>query len=311
MRLTPNLGLRVWDTNPDDYDPDDLEFNLDTIDADYTRPRPAGSVEPLASLPVTGLFDGRLIYLTAASGGFAAKTIVRYNGTVWHPIGPFEVLTAVPSTGNFAGRIVLLSATDSGFPAWIIIRYDGIAWARVDKGVDVSATVPVTGNYSGRVVVLSAPDGGFKAWDVIVYTGSFYNLVGPQPTLPSTEMVSVEITSDTSTTNTADPGDIIAGFSSFPFENAPYYLHIDIPILTCTAGTNNDVIFRLRESTTNIGNPFKTKEPGTGRGISHLHPFTPTAGNHTYLVYWHVANASTAIINTTGLSPARFRIIKA
>ena len=81
MYTTPNLGLKVWDADADTFNRQDLIDNWTAIDTDSTRQRSANQVEILASVPVTNLFDGRLVYLTAASGGFAAKTVIRYNGS--------------------------------------------------------------------------------------------------------------------------------------------------------------------------------------------------------------------------------------
>jgi hypothetical protein len=78
---TPNLGLKIWDSDNDQFNRQDLITNWTNIDNDYTRQRSADRVEILASVPASGNFDGRLVYLTAANGGFAAKTIIRFNGS--------------------------------------------------------------------------------------------------------------------------------------------------------------------------------------------------------------------------------------
>lgn len=182
------MGLKVWDSNSDEFSPSDLEFNWDAIDTDYSRARPTDRAEILSAVPGSGNFAGRLVYLSTASGGVPAHTLIRFDGSAWRTVGPHEVHAAVPSTGNYAGRVVLLSASDSGFAAWTLITYDGSTWTELGRQITVSATVPGTGNYNGRVVVLSASDGGFNAWDMIVYNGTSYVLVGPsrEPPIAST-----------------------------------------------------------------------------------------------------------------------------
>ncbi len=118
MITTPNLGLKVWNGDSDTFNRQDLIDNWNAIDADYARSRTANQVEILATLPVTNLFDGRLVYLTAANGGFAAKSVVRYNGSSWAVVGPSpEVMGSLPTAGNYQGRIVALTAADGGFQA--------------------------------------------------------------------------------------------------------------------------------------------------------------------------------------------------
>src|SRR3954470_13558040 len=110
MRTTPK-GLTVWDLTTDPFSHAQLAANWDLIDS--LLGSASQSVETLATLPVTNLFAGRLVMLSAANGGFGAWTLVLYNGSAWRPVG-YEVLSAVPSSGNFAGRLVLLSATSGG-----------------------------------------------------------------------------------------------------------------------------------------------------------------------------------------------------
>lgn len=311
MRTTSNLGLRVWDSPSDQFSPTDLSFNWDKIDADYLRARPANQVENLSAVPASGNFDGRLVYLTATDSGFPAKTLIRYNGSSWQVVGPFEVSASLPTLSNYAGRLVLLSAAASGFSAWTLVRYDGTSWAQAVRGVDISATVPATNNYAGRVVVLSTTTGGFNAWDVIRYDGSSWAKIGPQAIPPSTEIAYSTIVADTTTTNTVSPGDTLLTFSAGTFENVKYYLHLSIPRLTLSvAGATN---FLFRESTTAIGNPIQVTVTtgGAYKDFAAVIPFTPTAGAHTYNISWYIGTAGTATINTTGLAPAVFRIIKA
>src|SRR4051794_4646662 len=121
MRLT-SKGLKVWNLTTDPFSHQDLADNWDLLDS-LLNTAPT-SVEVRATLPTTGLTAGRLCMLSVAVSGFAAWTLVRYDGSAWRAVGPFEILPAVPTVGNYAGRIIILSATDSGFSAWSVIRYD-------------------------------------------------------------------------------------------------------------------------------------------------------------------------------------------
>jgi hypothetical protein len=311
-RTTPNLGLTVWSDPNDQFSTTQLAQNWDKLDADYIRGRPANSAELLSAVPVSGNFDGRLVYLTAADSGFAAKSLIRYNGSSWAVVG-YETLSALPTSSNFAGRLVLLSASASGFPAWTLVRYDGSTWAQAVKGVDIAASVPLTNNYAGRVVVLSAADSGFSAWDVIRFDGSSWAKIGPQPIPPSTRIVETLITTDQTTTSTSDPGTTLFTFASGTYENVQYYFHMSIPQISHSVASST-ISIRLRDSTpANVGNPTVLQTSATaGRRSSHniFFPFSPTAGSHTYAVTWWSDTTGTVTLSSTGQAPAVFRIIK-
>lgn len=173
MYTTPNLGLKVWDSDSDSFDRQDLIDNWEAIDDDYARQRSANQVELLASVPGTGNFDGRLVYLTAASGGFAAKTIIRYNGSSWAAVGPTpEVFSSLPTSGNFQGRVVVLTAASGGFSANdVVVNTNGATnWKKVG-GVGTGTVLPGS-PVAGDLFLLTASDGGFDAWSLVVYTGS-------------------------------------------------------------------------------------------------------------------------------------------
>ncbi len=130
MRTT-SRGLYVWDQPTDSFSHSQLAANWDTVDA--LLGAAATGVELVATVPATNLTNGRLLMLSAASGGFAAYTLLRYETTTgWRPVG-YEILPATPTSGNFAGRLVILSAADvgNGFAAWSVIRYDGAVWSVV------------------------------------------------------------------------------------------------------------------------------------------------------------------------------------
>jgi hypothetical protein len=127
-RITPK-GFYVWNLTTDSFSHTQLAANWDLLDTLLSTP--ATSVETLTAVPGSGNFAGRLVMLSAADGGFAAWTLIRYDGSSWRAVGPFEILPAVPVAGNYAGRIVILSASDGGFSAWSVIRYDGSSWSVV------------------------------------------------------------------------------------------------------------------------------------------------------------------------------------
>lgn len=127
-RVTPK-GFYVWDLTTDSFSHSQLAANWDL--ADSLLDTAPDQLETSAIVPISGNFAGRVVMLTAAVGGFAAWTIIRYDGSQWRAVGPFEVLPAVPTLGNYAGRIVILSASSGGFDAWSVIRYDGTGWAVV------------------------------------------------------------------------------------------------------------------------------------------------------------------------------------
>jgi len=315
-RTTTNLGLKVWDLPSDGFSPTDLAFNWDAIDADYSRARSANQVEILATVPVTSLFTGRLVYLNAADGGFEAHTLIRYSGSNWKAVGPFESKAALPVANLYAGRLVFLTSADGGFAANSLVYYNGASWSLINGGITVNATVPVTGLYSGRMVVLSAADGGFLAWDVIRYNGSTWSLIGPQPTaaVPAgTEKAYVAVTTDSTTTTTAiASGTTIASFGAITYEATKYYLDISIPRVKHTIA-DTTVSFGLYEAATPIGGEIKFDTYNAARHINaHVKiPFTPTAASHTYTVQWCGGTAGTGTITATSLAPAIFRIFKA
>jgi hypothetical protein len=127
---TTNAGLYLWDLGTDNYNHSQLQANFVTLDS-YLAGFDATSkfvkhIHTTASIPGTAAL-GDVVFLTASAGGFAANSLIRYDGSAWKVTG-YEVLAAVPGTGNWNGRLVLLSAADSGFNAWTLIRYNGTTW---------------------------------------------------------------------------------------------------------------------------------------------------------------------------------------
>lgn len=126
MARVTSKGLYVWDLTTDPFSHTQLAANWDLIDS--LLGSATDSIYPTATIPVTGNFAGRTIMLTAANGGFAAFTILRFDGSQWRAVGPLEVLPSVPTLGNYAGRVVILSSPSGGFAAWSMIGYNGTSW---------------------------------------------------------------------------------------------------------------------------------------------------------------------------------------
>jgi hypothetical protein len=177
MRTTSKLGLKVWNDPNDQFNPSDLAFNWDAIDAFANTPQTiASSVDKGTTLP-TGLVAGdagRIFFLTAPASGYAANSVMEWTGSAWNVVGPRETQSALPVSGNYPGRSIVLSAAASGFAAWSVMVYDGTIWQKVG-GVESSATVPASGNFAGRTVILTAADSGFEAFSLITYNGSAWS----------------------------------------------------------------------------------------------------------------------------------------
>jgi hypothetical protein len=129
MAYTTSKGLYVWDLESDKFDHTQLRDNWDTINS--LLGGATDSITTSATVPTVDNFAGRVIMLTADTGGFSAWTLIRYDGSAWRPVSSLEVTPIIPVTGNFAGRVVILSAAVGGFAQWNIIRYDGSAWELV------------------------------------------------------------------------------------------------------------------------------------------------------------------------------------
>ena len=105
-------------------------------------------VEIVSSLPTTGNFEGRMVFLTTDD------KLYRWTGTAWtaavpaadvtgalaaanfpSDLRPVEIVTALPTTGNFAGRTVFLT-TDSK-----IYRWTGSAWTAAVAATDINGTL--------------------------------------------------------------------------------------------------------------------------------------------------------------------------
>jgi len=159
MARDTTRGLHVWDVGTDQFDHDELAANWDRLEELISQG--AQSVETLSAIPVTNLFAGRLIMLSVDNGGYRAYTMLRYNGSTWHPVGPLEILPTIPVSGNFAGRVVILSSADGSFAEWDIIRYDGSDWGIVGGWATVN-----TGGGASNI------DGMETAGDIYISSGA-------------------------------------------------------------------------------------------------------------------------------------------
>lgn len=306
----------VWDQTNDVFDYTQLAANNDAIDAAIALPRTANAITQVAALPVglNATTDrGKVYFLTSPDQSFVAGSIVRWTGSDFRNVQATEVLSTVPTLNNYDGRTVLLSGASGGFAAWTLIRYQGGTWYIVNQGIEAQAVLPSAAAYAGRVILLSSASGGFPAYSVVRSDGAAWALVGPQPIPPHTELAYYSQATDITTTNVASPGDLVTTFASNTYENVKYYLEIAIPRISFSVAGNVNFLLRETAGPTIVGNPI-SRAFAAGAIFTELStkfPFTPTAGAHVYDVRWYLSTAGTGTINTTGLSPAIFRIIKA
>jgi Fibronectin type III domain len=121
-------------------------------------------IEIVSTMPTTGNFEGRMVYLTTTDGAFAADKVYRWTsnsvttGTLYWTanvpttdlsgtleiaqfaanIRPVEIVGALPSTGNFQGRVVLLT-TDNKMYRWTSATTTGTTfWTAAVPAVDVT-----------------------------------------------------------------------------------------------------------------------------------------------------------------------------
>jgi len=133
-------------------------YNGKTYTAVFSVSKAKGGYEIVSSLPTTGNFEGRVVFLTTdgklyryTSGAWtaavpsadvtgqliasqiadAAITTAKFaNG-----IRPVEIVSSLPSTGNVEGRLVYLTTDDK------LYRYTGSAWTTAIAAVDISGQI--------------------------------------------------------------------------------------------------------------------------------------------------------------------------
>lgn len=148
MALTTSKGFFVWNLTTDPFSHTQLAANWELLDTLLSNP--PSSVQISTTVPSSGTFAGELVMLSAATSGFPAWTLIRYDGSNWRAVGPLEILPAVPSSGNYAGRVVVLSSSSGGFSAWNVIIYNGTSWNVIGGFTSVN-----TGNGSNNIQGLS------------------------------------------------------------------------------------------------------------------------------------------------------------
>lgn len=183
MATTPNLNLVTWPNAGDNFDYTALANNFTIIDNQFSTKTvsttPVRFIEQLSAVPNSGNTLGRMVYLTVADSGFAADTLIQYNGTRWESFGQAEIQSSLPISSNYIGRIVVLTASSGGFSANdVVINTDGAnSWQKIGGISVVSSVAASTNNYAGKLIVLntadnSAPGGPYDAWSVLVYNNT-------------------------------------------------------------------------------------------------------------------------------------------
>jgi hypothetical protein len=150
------------------------------------NPKPSYGNESVGSLPTTGNYEGRIVYLEADGRLYIFK-----NGqwilftTYLTPDAPsgIEVFASNPTEGNYEGRVIFNTTTNK------LMKYVGGVWVQVVEPINAAAEVadasiniakfaagirpvelvdvlPTTGNFEGRIVYVKQDD---KLWR---YTGT-------------------------------------------------------------------------------------------------------------------------------------------
>jgi len=147
-------------------------------------------IEIVATLPTTGNFAGRTVFLTADSklyrhtgspSGSAGFTSVVATSDLTGTLNPaqfstterpIEVVATLPTTGNFAGRTVFLTADSklyrhtgspsgsAGFTSVVSTTdltgtLNPAQFSTTERPIEIVATLPTTGNFAGRTVFLT------------------------------------------------------------------------------------------------------------------------------------------------------------
>lgn len=122
------------------------------IRSDGTNWKAVGPIEAASAVPTSNNYIGRLIFLTAADGGFAENNlIVNTDGsTTWKLVGTSPTYTSIASATNpYDGQIIVLTA------------YDGSAYG----GPYAKGTILVYDSATGRYVAnVGVPAGSVQAY---------------------------------------------------------------------------------------------------------------------------------------------------
>ena len=199
---SPNLNLTIWNAANDQFDWTLLANNFSIIDQQFAAAGtqtvsnvPIRFIESLSTVPSTGNTDGRLVYLTGASGGFSANTIIQYktSTTSWYEVGQPELVTQVPPSNHYLGRMIVFTASSGSFitgDVAVCTNVSGGTYTKVNKGVGTYTSITnavAASPTSGALAVLTAADtnlgagGPYGPNSLIVYNsvdGRFQPIAG-------------------------------------------------------------------------------------------------------------------------------------
>jgi hypothetical protein len=191
----------------------------------------AYGIEPVATLPATGDFDGQIKYDTTAN------KLYRWDAAneVWTDdifsitagsvdlasfasgIEPVSIVTSLPSPTGYAGAKIVFLTTDNK-----LYRYTGSAWTSAVAASDLSgtlaasnfsnslrpvevvSTLPTTGNFDGRTAVLTTDGKLYR------YSGSGWTSAVPTTDLSGT-ISAGQIAANAITAGKIDTGAVTAG----------------------------------------------------------------------------------------------------
>ena len=198
---SPNLNLTIWNAANDQFDWTLLANNFSIIDQQFAAAGtqtvsnvPIRFIESLSAVPNTGNTNGRLVYLTAANGGFSANTIIQYktSTTSWYEVGQPELVTQTPPSNHYLGRMIVFTASSGSFVTGDVAVCTDVSgvYTKVNKGVGTYTSITnavAASPTAGTLAVLTAADanlgagGPYEANSLIVYNsadGRFQPIAG-------------------------------------------------------------------------------------------------------------------------------------
>ena len=193
----------------------------------------AYGIEPVATLPAAGDFDGQIKYDTTLNKLYRwDATAVAWTDDIFSitsgsvdeasfaaGIEPVKIVAELPNTSGYTGAKVVFLTTDNK-----LYRYDGAAWVTGVAAADINGTLassnfaqdlrpveivsalPSTGNFQGRVVVLTSDNKLYR------YTGTAWTAAVPTTDLSGTisaaQIASVAAASVTGTLTNSQIADL-------------------------------------------------------------------------------------------------------
>jgi hypothetical protein len=193
----------------------------------------AYGIEPVATLPATGDFDGQIKYDTTLNKLYRwDATAVAWSDDIFSittgsvdeasfaaGIEPVKIVTELPNPSGYTGAKVVFLTTDNK-----LYRYDGAAWvtgvaaADIDgtlasnnfaqdlRPVEIVSALPSADNFQGRVVVLTSDNKLYR------YTGTAWtaavNTTDLSGSITSAQIASVAAASVTGTLTNAQIADL-------------------------------------------------------------------------------------------------------